>query len=562
MIAEGVAFLTGRLLAASLLAALLVPLVWAACRLARGMPAAVQATLWWLVALRILLAFVPVPALKVPILPFDSPVGLAPFDSPVALAQGGQGGRGGPVAGSALAVGELPSSPAASGEPASTRHLWLVVLWLGALILHAGYLASIYRRQRRVVAGSVLLDHAVTDVARLTAIMGVRHVPEVRASTEIDAPHVAGVVQPTVLVPADFVDRLSPAERAMAICHELAHIRRRDLAWGWVPAICERLLFFHPLALFAAREYAAAREGACDAAVLRMLAATPAEYGRLLLRLGVTGPAAALVASATSPSRSSLRRRLEMLNDSTNRSKASRWVLAAALCALIPWQLTARTPAAQEPTPTPARAVQRATHPAETPSVSAVAVFEQDAAMVVERAERTAPAAIREAQELIRQAERELQRQLEIAQRRLEERGLPPTHPDAMAVERQLLELRGGEAARETRQAADGRRTDEDLRRELEIAELRMRDAIQRAVERKERFEQDNRRLLELRGGDVAARQADLRAQMDQLRVQLQGLARQLMETAEQQQILEDAQRRVADQIEMLRQALETMARP
>ena len=74
----------------------------------------------------------------------------------------------------------------------------------------------------------------------------------------------------------------------MAICHELVHLRRGDLWLGCVPALAERLFFFHPLAHVAAREDPLAREAACDAAVLRAMDATPQDYGRLLLALGVS----------------------------------------------------------------------------------------------------------------------------------------------------------------------------------------------------------------------------------------------------------------------------------
>ena len=74
----------------------------------------------------------------------------------------------------------------------------------------------------------------------------------------------------------------------MALAHELMHVRRRDVLLGCIPALAERLYFFHPLARLAAREYVIAREAACDAAVVRALDVPADDYGRLLLRLGVT----------------------------------------------------------------------------------------------------------------------------------------------------------------------------------------------------------------------------------------------------------------------------------
>jgi bla regulator protein blaR1 len=148
----------------------------------------------------------------------------------------------------------------------------------------------------------------------------------------------------------------------MAICHELVHLRRGDLWLGCVPALAERLFFFHPLAHLAAREYLLAREAACDADVLRAMNAAPQEYGRLLLALGVSPLRAGFAASSTSRSFSSLKRRISMLNQppATARARHAWWLVAAATaCAIVPIQLVARTAALQPPTPqavaTPAR---------------------------------------------------------------------------------------------------------------------------------------------------------------------------------------------------------------
>ena len=133
----------------------------------------------------------------------------------------------------------------------------------------------------------------------------------------------------------------------MTLCHELVHVRRHDLALGWVPALAERLFFFHPLARVAAREYLIAREAACDAAVLRALDVAPQEYGRLLLRFGVTRPEPGFSATGASSSTSSLRRRLDMLHHITlsRTSRRATWLLACIVAlALLPFQLVARTP--------------------------------------------------------------------------------------------------------------------------------------------------------------------------------------------------------------------------
>jgi hypothetical protein len=58
-----------RLLIGSLQGVLVIALVWLVCRLVPRIPAAAQAALWWLAALKLVLVFTPVPALPVALLP-------------------------------------------------------------------------------------------------------------------------------------------------------------------------------------------------------------------------------------------------------------------------------------------------------------------------------------------------------------------------------------------------------------------------------------------------------------------------------------------------------------
>jgi len=154
-------------------------------------------------------------------------------------------------------------------------------------------------------------------------------------------------------LPSDRFDRLTDRQQQMAVCHELAHVKRADLWLGCVPALAERIFFFHPLVHLASREYALSREAACDAAVMETLDAAPQEYGRLLLALGVSRPQAGLTAAGAAWSFLNLKRRIAMLQDVSARSNRSR-VLAAgavvlALAAMIPLRLAARPDAVGNP---------------------------------------------------------------------------------------------------------------------------------------------------------------------------------------------------------------------
>ncbi|HET7220935.1 MAG TPA: M56 family metallopeptidase, partial [Vicinamibacterales bacterium] len=223
-----------------------------------------------------------------------------------------------------------------------------------------------WRGTTRLLASSAPAAAAVQERTRDLALrLGVRRIPDVRVSPEIDTPLVTGLLRPVVLVPAGRFDALTERQQQMALCHELAHLERSDLLFGCVPALAERLFFFHPLAHVAAREYAIAREAACDAAVVDALDVAPREYGELLLALGVSNPRTSVAAAGAAWSFQNLKRRIAMLHDEPGRSRRSKIIAAGvvglAAAAMVPLQLVARPalPAGQRPA-APGAGVERA----------------------------------------------------------------------------------------------------------------------------------------------------------------------------------------------------------
>ena len=58
-----------RLAVGSLQGAVIIGLAWAACRWIPRVPAALQTWVWWLVAAKLVVALLPLPAVPVPLLP-------------------------------------------------------------------------------------------------------------------------------------------------------------------------------------------------------------------------------------------------------------------------------------------------------------------------------------------------------------------------------------------------------------------------------------------------------------------------------------------------------------
>src|SRR5688500_9285385 len=177
------------------------------------------------------------------------------------------------------------------------------------------------------------------------------------------------------MLPAQRMPSLDADELDMALTHELTHLQRGDLWWGLLPALAQHVFFFHPLAHLAAREYAFAREAACDAAVLAGNPHCAGDYGRLLVRLGVATRPSAGLASA-SPTFLMLKRRLLMLQQNTSPLRASALALtiAVAIFGVVPYRVTAHAAQPSAPAPGPAPSASVSPNPMPAPMAAPVAM--------------------------------------------------------------------------------------------------------------------------------------------------------------------------------------------
>ena len=334
------------LVRAAIEGAIVVALIWIVSRTSRRLSPATQAILWWCAAVKFLIALLWTAPISLPLLPVN------PAIQTVSASASPQIDAASPV----------PRN-AAYQSHTGARFGWasaLVAMWaVGCLAATATAL----RRSRQMLA---LINRAAwapagvqTMASELAGRFGLKHVPAIRVSDDVETPLVAGLRRPTILLPAHRFLELPSRQQQMVLGHELAHVKRADLWLGCAPALAERLFFFHPLVRLATREYAFWREAACDAAVITALDAPPQEYGRLLLHLGITRQRPALAAAGASWSFLSLKRRIEMLRQSSGRSLLTRAVTVSAvafsLAAMVPVRVTAR----RAPSTNPASSAER-----------------------------------------------------------------------------------------------------------------------------------------------------------------------------------------------------------
>ena len=175
----------------------------------------------------------------------------------------------------------------------------------------------------------------------LPAQVGLAGRVRIMVSERASMPMAFGIVNPTVLLPANAEQW--PAERRRDVMlHELAHVARRDCLTQLIAQAACAVYWFDPLVWLASRALRGERERACDDAVVRA-GARPSEYATHLLQVArdLRVPRTTALATVCMARRSQLSDRLlAILDERRNRRSVSRrfavpaWLVA--LLILIP----------------------------------------------------------------------------------------------------------------------------------------------------------------------------------------------------------------------------------
>lgn len=364
-----------RLLAVGLQSLILAALVWALCRYLPRLDARTRAWLWWLVATQMVVGLVWYAPVALPLLP------AAPAVAPVVMAMAAE-----PTAAAAMMTVVPTTTQASRFDPGVP----LLAAWLaGVAMMLANTLRHAWRLRGQIARARPCRDRRARAVyLTLADRIGVARVPALLVSDDIDSPMLARPWRPVLMLPAASVATMGDDDLHMVLHHELAHLQRRDLWWAWMPALAQHLFFFHPVAHLAAREYGFAREVACDAVVLADERHAAYDYGRLLVKLGVSSASAPALAGA-SPTFRILKRRLMMLQstDSPLREGALVLIIGIMALAVIPYRVTARTAPVAPPVVAPAAV------PAPAPVISPTPSAAPQPVLVAAAADMPAPPA-------------------------------------------------------------------------------------------------------------------------------------------------------------------------
>ncbi len=230
---------------------------------------------------------------------------------------------------------------------------WLLLAWtVGAGaglygLVRVGGQARRLRADARPVTDEPALDACAAMCRRLR----VRRAPKLLTVDAASGPLLTGMFRPAIILPGRLLDAGGSERLGMVLAHELAHLKRRDLLWAWLPAVADALFFFHPLVWAAGREWQLAHEIACDESAVRASQATLSRYAGLLLETAAgqvqLAPLSGVMAIGILENKKTLKRRINAMKSIPQNSRRRLALCATAIAliggaGLLPWRLVAQ----------------------------------------------------------------------------------------------------------------------------------------------------------------------------------------------------------------------------
>jgi beta-lactamase regulating signal transducer with metallopeptidase domain len=322
---------------ATMIAALVIVVQW----VFRGvLPARWSYLLWLLVVVRLLLPALPEsPGILAPYLPPAPPPSSALFSRAPRVVMMMANPHAFPPA--ALAPGDVASIAEDIKQVACLT--WIAGM-AGLLVFLGIRNARFYRLVRQT---SRPAEARVQEMAAAVAadLDWRREVPVVETAM-VETPAVVGLFASRLLLPEGILPRLSEEDLRMVFRHEIAHLKRRDLAADFLCRLLQIVHWFNPLLGWAFAKMRHDRELATDALALAHCGNAGKAYGATLLKL-VSEPSAP---ASCSPSigiledKRRLRQRIEQIARFKPRSLV--WsALGLLLLALLALSLLTKKPA-------------------------------------------------------------------------------------------------------------------------------------------------------------------------------------------------------------------------
>lgn len=210
--------------------------------------------------------------------------------------------------------------------------VWLMLAWAaGSAVAFAQILVACIVVWRARRSARPFSDRALCNA--LSRALGIHSPVDVLETEAGRMPMTFGLLRSAIFMPADAWE-WSQERRRIVLLHELAHVRRRDVATHWLARTALTIYWWNPLAWMAWREFLKERERATDDLVLNT-GERASEYAGHLLEVARTMQSVPAIgwAAVAMARRSQLEGRLLAILDSgVNRKSPGR---AAALVAAL-----------------------------------------------------------------------------------------------------------------------------------------------------------------------------------------------------------------------------------
>jgi beta-lactamase regulating signal transducer with metallopeptidase domain/thiol-disulfide isomerase/thioredoxin len=231
------------------------------------------------------------------------------------------------VAAPSPAISATGAAPSA-GESTVSGAAWVrtaLMCWAVATVAIASRMALHYVVLRRILRNCTMLSDTswAEAVAAASRRMGLARQVRLLQSESQLSPLAAGMLQPTVVLPAGASD-WSDAQRQSVLLHEFAHVKRHDVLTQFMAGCVCTIIWFNPLCWYGLSQMRKLRELACDDLVLAGGQA-PTDYAAILLDVARSYRHRSLVGAVGMARASSVERRIVAILDSArNRMPLSR----------------------------------------------------------------------------------------------------------------------------------------------------------------------------------------------------------------------------------------------
>jgi bla regulator protein BlaR1 len=564
---------------------LVLALVWGASRLFPHSSPDVRCWMWRLAYLKLLVALVWGGAsMELPVLPAVQAAGNRP--PPTETARRPEDAPYGPAERWIAGSPEFRRSPGSAHHPRGNAGvaitpslhtlpgaaLALILVWLAGVCWHGARSVLEWRASRRLLRTGVREADGplVEQFDWVRERFALPRAPRLGLSEEVGSPVLVGAARPTILLPPSLLDVCTTIDLRLVLAHELAHLKRRDLLWAWLPAVAGGLFFFHPLVWLAGRDGRLAQEMACDELAVRVTGAPALEYGEMVFKIasqrrahGYREPAVASAAGAYQ----NLRRRLSAIQrlrpgSSRRRRLVAGLLMAAGIVVTVPWRATVRADGSQP------RSLVRESRQAERQELVRQRALRTHQQRLAEQ-ERLRWREVQDHERRVAELERLRQQEVEAHQLRMAEQE-HLRRLDAQSHERRLAEQE--QMRRLATQAHERRAAEEEHLRRLALRAHEQRDAELEQQRLMEKLAHERRLAHQehvLRKAATAHKRpqavredvTNLEAQLARHRLRAQLTEDQLVQQQRQMAATQDAMQALARQLRELRmqqQALET----